>query len=237
MSKTIKIHGIILKISDTPGKDKLLHILTENGFITAFSTPKRNAGKKSYTYDLFTNAEIMLYQTDKGNYLVNSITPIEHFYNLREDITTLAAAGYFASLARHASVDADMDFKTLYNLIVNALFALSNGQAVKTVKPEFEIKIVQLMGFTPCLEADKKSSTYYFDPDDGRLYANEVTAGIYIPREVALSIYKIITSSVEELFLNKENEYTNILYSTAERYLLYHTEQDFDALNFLNGVI
>lgn len=235
MPTTEKTKGIILKISDTPGKDKLLHILTESGLFTAFITPKRSAGKKSYTFDLFTLGEFILYKTDSGNYLVNSITPQEYFYNLRNDIVKLSAAGYFASLVRHVASYGDIDYKLVFDIFIGSLKALANGADVKAIKPVYEIKMVQLLGFTPCLEADRKSSTYFFDPEDGRLYAEAVRGGIAIPRSVALSIYKIINSPADTLFDVCEAD--DKLYNTAQQYLLYHTEREFDTLRFLNGVI
>ena len=59
MASTSKIKGVILKITDTPGKDKLITVLTSGGILKAFMTPKRTAGKKSHTVDLFTYGEIV----------------------------------------------------------------------------------------------------------------------------------------------------------------------------------
>lgn len=235
MPTVIKKKGIIIKISDTPGKDKLLHIITETGLITAFVTPKRNLGKKSYTFDLFTFAEFVLYETASGNLLVNSITPEDHFYDLRNDIVCLSAASYFSVLISHASKYADMDYKSLFVIFLSSLLALINGIPVKSVKPIFEIKLSQLLGFTPSLEADRKSNIYYFDLNDGRLYSNQISGGICIPRTVALSIYKILNCKVDSLY-----DYYDVddkLYNVAEQYIIYHTECNFDVLKFLNGVI
>lgn len=238
MPSTMKTNGIILKIKDTPGKDKLLHILTEIGPITAFITPKRSAGKKSYTFDLFTYGEIVLYQTDAGNYLVNSITPSEHFYSLREDIVKLSAAGYFSALALHASADEDIECNQLLLLLITSLNKLLSGADVKKVKPAFEFKITQMLGFTPCLEADKKSLTYYFDFDDGRLYSSYTEKCVQVSRAAILCIYKILSSDTEKVFdFTVDENDTDTLYNIAQRYLIYHTEREFDSLNFLNGVI
>ena len=92
MAKTIKIKGTIIKITDTPGKDKLIRILSPVGLVSAFITLKKNAGKKSFTVDVFTYGEFILFETDKGNFLVNSFTPEDYFYNLRTDIVALSAS-------------------------------------------------------------------------------------------------------------------------------------------------
>ncbi len=238
MSSTTKTKGIILKIKDTPGKDKLLFLLTETGLVTAFITPKRNAGKKSYTFDIFTYGEIVLYQTDSGNNLVNSITPIENFYSLREDIVTLSAAGYFASLSLHAAADEDINSHVLFLLLLHSLEKLVSGIEVKFLKPAYEFKIVQLLGFTPCLEADRKANLYYFDFDDGRLYADPFNSGVPVSRTLVYCIYQIINSDCEKVFdFTPPDDENEAFYSIAQQYLIYHIERDFDSLKFLNGVI
>ena len=238
MPTTIKIKGIILKISDTPGKDKLLHILTDSSFITAFVTPKRSAGKKNYTFDLFTYGEFVLYVTGSGNYLVNSITPQNGFYGLRNDIVSLSAAGYFAQLAKYVSSDADCDYKCLMSLVLEAFGRLADGGGnIKIIKPVFEFKAAQLLGFTPCLEAEKKAQTYYFDLNDGRLHINEICAGIMISRKAVYDIYRVLSASPNDAYDCVLSDNAEIIYNVAQKYIIYHIERDFASLRFLNGVI
>lgn len=237
MPTTVKIKGIILKISDTPGKDRLLHILTDSSFITAFVTPKRSAGKKSYTFDLFTYGEFVLYVTGSGNYLVNSITPLNSFYGLRNDIACLSAAGYFAELAKYVSSDADCDYKCLMSLVLEAFGRLADGCDIKTIKPVFEFKAAQLLGFTPCLEAEKKAQVYCFDLNDGRLHINNIHAGIMISRKAVYDIYRILSASPADAYECILAENCEIIYNLAQQYIIYHTERDFASLRFLNGVI
>lgn len=230
---------MILKISDTPGKDRLLHLVSSGGFFTAFMTPKRNAGKKSYTVDIFTYGEFVIYCADNGNYLINSFTPIDSFYNLRKDIITLSAAGYIAALARHVTNDADCDCETLMELLIKSFSLLSDGEDFRRVKPVFEIKAAQLLGFEPCLEARQKSSEYFFDITDGRLYLSRVNESVRLSRPTVFCIYKILSAAANDAFSflpESENE-LQALYDAAQKYIVYHTEREFPALRFLNGVI
>lgn len=238
MAATIKKNGIILKISDTPGKDKALQILTGDGIISAFMTPKRTGGKKSYIMDTFTYGEFVIYVTDKGNNLVNSVNPFESFYNLRDDIVKLSAAAYFSELIRYAATDCSCDYKGLEELMLEALRLLSDGVPLISVKPVFELKIAQLLGFEPCLEAEKKSERYYFDLEDGRLYINEVRSGFLMSRSAVYLIYKMLNCDTKKAFsMMKEHTEKDTVYSVAEQYIIYHTERDFKSLRFLNGVI
>ena len=236
MSSTIKTYGMILKISDTPGKDKLLRILTSDGLVSAFMTPKRNAGKKNYTIDLFTYGEIVLFKTDSGNYLVNSVLPEEIFYKIREDIVRLAAASYFASLVINSANEPDVDCHHLLELLYVCFDKLSSGYNVKSLKAVFELKFSQLIGVEPCLVAEKKSNAYCFDIQDGRLYVRDVPNGFCLSRESVFSIYTILKRSVKECF-DCEIVGVDDVSQISENYIMYHTERAFDSLEFLKGVM
>ena len=236
MAQTVKLNGIILKITDTPGKDKLLIILTKSGLVSAFMTFKKSAGKKSYTVDVFSYGEFVLFETDKSNYLVNSFTPTEYFYNLRNDIVTLSAAAYFSSLALNYASEPDIKISELFDLVFFAIKKLSEGTDLLIVKPIFEFKLCQLIGIEPCLEAQTKSQNYYFALDDGRLYISEYKNSIYLPRNSVLSVYKILNAKsidVFDLIISVDDH----LYKIAESYILYHSEHSLDSLEFLKGVM
>ena len=223
-------------MKDTPGKDKLLYILTPQGLLKAFVTPKKMAGKKSFAFDLFTYGEIVYFITDSGNNLINSITPEESFYGIREDIARLYAAGYFASLAIFTCEDAETDTFALMTLVLESFKRLSSGQSVKKIKPVFEFITARLLGISPCLEAELKSNEYYFAIDDGRLFVNPMPNSIYLQRSAVMSVYKILSSSENEAFdVPVQDE--DMLYNLSEQYLIYHTERNFDTLKYLNGVI
>ncbi len=236
MAKTVKIKGIILKIADTPGKDKLLRILSSTGLISAFMTFKKSAGKKSFTVDIFSYGEFVLFETDKGNYLVNSFVPEEYFFKLRNDISTLSAAAYFSSLIINYSAEPDLDYEQLLELFLCALSKLSAGASIYCVKPVFELKLCQLIGIEPCLEAEKKAHNYYFDLNDGRLYVSDVRGGVYVSRQSVLIAYRILHSNSCKAY-DCVSDIDEHLYILSEKYLLYHAERSFDSLEFLKGVL
>jgi len=180
--------------------------------------------------------EFVLFETDKSNYLVNSFTPSEHFYSIRNDIVTLSAAAYFSSLTLNYSTEPDINCCELFDLIYCCLKKLSSGTSLQIIKPVFEFKICQLIGFEPCLEAQTKSQNYYFALDDGRLYVSDVKNSIYLSRNTVLLIYKIINSKSADAFncISADDDH---LYKIAESYILYHSERTFDSLEFLKGVL
>ncbi len=235
MSETIKTKGIILKISDTPGKDKLIRMLTGSGVISAFMTIKKNAGKKSYIVDIFTYAEFVLFKTDSGNYLVNSATPIEHFYSLRNDVGKIACAGYFSSLIINSASSPDADHTYILSLMHDSLMFLSKENNIKFIKAVFELKLSAVIGVEPCLIADVKAHEYYFNLEDGRLHINQVRNGILVQRTTVLSVYNILHKKHTEVFLHPVDD--EGLYYLAEHYIMYHTEGSVGALEFFRGVI
>ena len=236
MAKTIKIKGTIIKITDTPGKDKLIRILSPVGLVSAFITLKKNAGKKSFTVDVFTYGEFILFETDKGNFLVNSFTPEDYFYNLRTDIVALSAAAYFSALVVSASQEPDLDYSYLSRLFVSALSELSSGRNVKCVKPVFEFKLAKLLGYEPCLEAEKKALNYYFDLNDGRLYLCDNRTSVYVSRDTVLLVYGVINSNPDDSYA-LAGDFNQEFYLLAENYILFHIERTFDSLEFLKGVL
>ena len=236
MATTLKTKGIVLKIKDTPGKDKLVYILTNEGLLKAFMTPKKMAGKKSFAVDLFAYGEVVYYVTDSGNNLVNSIVPDEFFFGIREDIARLYTAGYFANLAIHTQSDADTDSETLLELVLESFKRLSNGENIKIIKPVFELVISRLLGISPCLEAETKGREYYFSMEDGRLFINPKPNTFFVSRTVILTIYKILNSEIQFAF-DAVCEQSDMLYQLCEMYIAYQTERDFEQLKFLNGVI
>lgn len=236
MAKTVKIKGTILKITDTSGKDKLLRILTPAGLLSAFMTFKKSAGKKSFTTDVFTYGEFVLFETDNGNYLVNTFVPEEYFYHLRTDIVALAAAAYFSSLVINSAQEPDLNYENLSALFIFGLNKLASGIDVRCVKPVFEFKLTQLLGFEPCLEAETKSHNYYFDLNDGRLYLSDVRSGFFVSRNTVLQVYNVLHTNPAAAYdiIKEEN---SELYSLAESYMLFHIERSFDSLEFLKGVL
>jgi len=236
MSETIKTKGIILKIKDTPGKDKLVIILTQTGVISAFMTVKRNAGKKNYIVDIFTYAEFILFKTDRGNFLVNSATPIEYFYPLRNDVAKIACAGYFSSLIINSASSPDADHTYILSLLHDSLQFLSEQNDVRFAKSVFELKMSMIIGVEPCLIADKKAHEYFFDMEDGRLHINQVRNSVRVKRDTIVLVYKILKDSHTEAFLHAVAD-ADELYYVTENYIMYHTEGSVGALEFLKGVI
>ena len=91
---TCKLKGILLRISSTAGDERVLSILTERqGCISVFAKPSRKI-----QYDQFYYGEWVLYQTGRGNYLLNGFSPEELFHPLRERVDHTFLAGYFAQL-------------------------------------------------------------------------------------------------------------------------------------------
>ena len=171
-----------------------------------------------------------------GGFVAEDVTGPQTFSEIREDIARLYAAGYFASLALYTAQDAETDTSLLMELVYESFMKLSDGVPVNDIKPVFEFVVARLLGITPCLEAEQKSTAYYFSIDDGRLYLSPVPNSVYVTRKVVMSVYKVITSTVKQA-LEVKSEDVESFYKLAEQYILYHTDHNFENLKYLNGVI
>ena len=238
---TIKIKGVILKISETVHDNRLLFILTEDrGRIQVFDNRYRSGGKKRSTLDLYTYCEFILYE-NKGKYTFNSATVIETFFELRNDLSAATLAGYFSQLCLFVTQN-DMEFEDqLCSLMLNSLFLLCKpSRDVHKIKTVFEWKIIRYSGFTPSL-----TRCTHISFEDGVLLSLE-DGGLYCPEclpleknapayAVTAAIVKAIGFVLEQppakAFSFRLSESSMIeMEKISEDYLKYHSGQEFSAL-------
>ncbi len=238
---TVKIKGVVLKISDTVHENRLLFILTEDrGRIQVFDNRYKSGGKKRAALDLYTYCEFVLYENN-GKYTLNSATVLETFFELRNHLAAATLAGYFSQLCLFATQDETTFQKELASLMLNALFLLCRDpEQVHKIKAVFEWKIIRYIGFTPSLEGCEHVSFdegVFLSLEDGGLYcasclpvlknapAFRVSAG------QVKAIGFILEQPPAKAFSFRLGENSMLeIGKIAEEYLLYHTAQTFSAL-------
>lgn len=124
MFKTTK--GLILREVKYKEADRILTVLTaDEGKITVKARGALRKGSKvSAATQLLVFSELTLFE-NKGRWTVNEASTIEEFKGLRDDITALSLASYFAECVE-ALTDEDQPNPYILQLILNCLFALSN---------------------------------------------------------------------------------------------------------------
>ena len=139
--------GLVLRETVTRDADKILTVLTpDRGRLSVIARGARRKGSRvAAACQLLAYSEMTLYE--KGRWtMLDAADPIELFDGLRQDLTALSLAAYFAELTEAVS-DGSGD---VLPLLLNALYALSAlKKPPQLVKPAFQFRLMALAGYEP----------------------------------------------------------------------------------------
>ena len=136
--------GLVLRETVTRDADKILTVLTpDRGRLSVIARGARRKGSRvAAACQLLAYSEMTLYE--KGRWtMLDAADTIELFDGLRQDLTALSLAAYFAELTEAVS-DGSGD---VLPLLLNALYALSAlKKPPQLVKPAFQFRLMALAG-------------------------------------------------------------------------------------------
>lgn len=139
--------GLVLRETVTRDADKILTVLTpDRGRLSVIARRARRKGSRvAAACQLLAYSEMTLYE--KGRWtMLDAADTIELFDGLRQDLTALSLAAYFAELTEAVS-DGSGD---VLPLLLNALYALSAlKKPPQLVKPAFQFRLMALAGYEP----------------------------------------------------------------------------------------
>lgn len=139
--------GLVLRETVTRDADKILTVLTpDRGRLSVIAREARRKGSRvAAACQLLAYSEMTLYE--KGRWtMLDAADTIELFDGLRQDLTALSLAAYFAELTEAVS-DGSGD---VLPLLLNALYALSAlKKPPQLVKPAFQFRLMALAGYEP----------------------------------------------------------------------------------------
>lgn len=140
--------GLVLRETDTRDADKILTVLTpDRGKLAVIARGARRKGSRvAAACQLLAYSEMTLYE--KGRWtMLDAADTIELFDGLRQDLTALSLAAYFAELTEAVSDGSGGD---VLPLLLNALYALSAlKKPPQLVKPAFQFRLMALAGYEP----------------------------------------------------------------------------------------
>lgn len=140
--------GLVLRETDTRDADKILTVLTpDRGKLAVIARGARRKGSRvAAACQLLAYSEMTLYE--KGRWtMLDAADTIELFDGLRQDLTALSLAAYFAELTEAMSDGSGGD---VLPLLLNALYALSAlKKPPQLVKPAFQFRLMALAGYEP----------------------------------------------------------------------------------------
>lgn len=224
--------------------DKILTVLTEReGKLTVKA---RGALRKGCKYGAAAQAlcfsEMTLFG-NAGRWSINEAETIEQFLPLRDDITALALASYFAEMLEAVS-DEDSPNPEILQLGLNSLYALSRALCPQAlIKAVFELKLMCLCGFEPQTEVCPTCGRQ--PPDDpvfslngGSVHCRGCppgTAGVSLPvSPETLDAMRYIAAAPPKRILSFRisDDAARQLADLAEAYAAVQLERGFGALDY-----
>ena len=140
--------GLVLRETVTRDADKILTVLTpDRGRLSVIARGARRKGSRvAAACQLLAYSEMTL--DEKGRWtMLDAADTIELFDGLRQDLTALSLAAYFAELTEAVSDGSGGD---VLPLLLNALYALSAlKKPPQLVKPAFQFRLMALAGYEP----------------------------------------------------------------------------------------
>lgn len=227
--------------------DRILTLLTstEGKVSVKARGALRKGSRMSAATQQLTYSELTLFG-NRGKWTVNEAVIKEPFNGLREDIENFALGCYFAECLESLSVE-DQPDAALLQLGLNSLYALSNKlYSPEQIKAAFELRLMCIAGYEPelkscpacgstepeqpilklsggyvcCRRCDDRKGEY------ARLCQDSLRALRYIASAPAKQLFSFRLSDEALLRLG----------SAAERYLLTHTERQFQTLNYWKNI-
>lgn len=246
MYKTTR--GLILREVRYKEADRILTVLTQDeGKITVRARGALRKGSRTgAATQLLTFSELTLFG-NRGRWSLNEGSTIEEFKGLREDISALALASYFAECTEAMS-DEDSPDPNLLQLILNCLFALSGDLCPQLrIKTAFELRLMCLSGYEPDLSAcavcgETEPQEPYFSAKNGLICCKKcrnASLGANIAlTEGALSAMRYITHCEPRKLLSfmLPDADTEKAAFASENYLLTQTERSYASLDYYNKV-
>ncbi len=243
----ITVKGIVLREYAVGENGKFIDILTqENGVISLTVRGARKInGKSGSSTQLFAYSEFCY--SENGDYrILNSSEPIRIFYKLRNSLTKISLASYFAEVVRFcAEPQPDND---ILRLFLNTLHFLENDlRDEKMLKAIFELRLMSEIGFMPDVTICQKCGAFephelFFSIRESCFYCKDCFSGnpdewYKINISVLSAMRHILLTDFNRLYNFRTSENTmNTLSDVAEKYLLFRLERNFRTLSFYKSL-
>lgn len=245
--KMIRVEGLVLREQPVKEQDRLVTLLTkEQGLVRAFANGARNPKNRNLAAtSLLTYGSFSLAVSASGTLTVRESNVIESFFGLREDLTALALAQYFAEVAAELAPAGDPAGEML-PLLLNAVHLLSLGKKDQVIlKAGFELRFCALAGFMPSLVACASCGAYEtetmkFCPNTGHLYCENC-----VPNEPSVPVELSVIYAMRHICFSEANRVFSFritgpakeqLEELSERYLRAVSAHTYKTLSFYKSM-
>lgn len=167
----MKINGIILSENNMGDFDKMLTMLTPGvGKISCVAKGARRPKSALLAgTQIFCFGEYLVYK-GSNTYHINSVEPIEIFYNIRTDLEKLKYAVHINKIIQDVTHE-NQNCYNILQLLLNTLYTISEtDKDLDFVISVFKLRLLSIMGFTPnvnkCVNCGKKENIKGFSIKD-----------------------------------------------------------------------
>lgn len=247
----VETEGIVTKEIKYGDTSRIITLITKDyGKISAIANNVRTGKSKLISgLSLFVYSDFVLYE-GKGKsgslYRVNEINVKEPFKKIKESIDKMAYASYFADVT-NKSVEENNPDTEMMRLLLNSLYFLDNdGAEFSLLKPVFEIKTAQILGYAPnfseCANCGVKENIVYLDPVGGRGFCRKcgpLLKQFYSMNETVKGLWEYIQNVglKSALSVSTKQDTVDYLSHLTEKYLSVQLEFEFKTLEFLKNVL
>lgn len=204
-----KINGVVLSESNMGDFDKMLTILTPNyGKISCVAKGARRPKSALLAgTQMFCFGEYLVYKGSQ-TYHINSVEPIEVFYNLRIDLDKLKYAVHINKIVQDVTHENQNCYKIL-QLVLNTLYTISEtDKNLDMVLGVFKLRLLCILGFTPqimeCTNCKEKDNLLYFSIKDNglkcKICGKQDTSTIQISESTLNAIKYTVTAPPKKLY-------------------------------------
>lgn len=239
----VSARGIVIRQSDYGEGHRMLSIFThEYGIIKAVkygAKSTKNRDSASSQFLCYGNFELFMSNRDVGN--INSITAIDSFFPVMEDIVKLSLCNYLADLT-YSILGMNTPDERLLNVFLNCVYALAyKNEPPEKVKTVYELKLMSIGGYMPDLTgcACGKEGVWGLDIDSGQVVCPECkkSGTIKLYEHTYKALWYIINSPDKKMLAFNGNERLfEELGRISEKYALAHLEKEFKSLDYYKAV-
>lgn len=156
---------------------------------------------------MFCFGEYLVYKGSQ-TYHINSVEPIEVFYNLRIDLDKLKYAVHINKIVQDVTHENQNCYKIL-QLLLNTLYTISEtDKNLDMVLSVFKLRLLCILGFTPqvmqCTNCNEKGYLVYFSIKDNgvkcKICGKQDTSVIQISESTLNAIKYTVTAPPKKLY-------------------------------------
>lgn len=156
---------------------------------------------------MFCFGEYLVYKGSQ-TYHINSVEPIEVFYNLRIDLDKLKYAVHINKIVQDVTHENQNCYKIL-QLVLNTLYTISEtDKNLDMILSVFKLRLLCILGFTPqvmtCINCKEKEGLVYFSIKDNgvkcKICGKQDTSVIQISESTLNAIKYTVTAPPKKLY-------------------------------------